>query len=143
MTGLESIEKEIASLKYKVRVLETELELRSNEREFNYRTAAVAHKKHLESVKTIAKLKSECQSLPVLVCMRLPGPATLAKPKNGIEMLGMDRVETGRRKSNPSPTGSVDFAMGNFPDTPNKSLNYLVEKLCALEEENRSSLSKD
>ncbi|KAH7835939.1 hypothetical protein Vadar_031290 [Vaccinium darrowii] len=114
MTRLESIEKEIASLKYKVRVLEKELEIRSNAREFNYRMADVAHKEHLESAKTIAKLKSKCRRLPVLVCMRLPGPATLAKLNYGIEMLGMDQVETKRRKPNPSPTGSFGFAMAIF-----------------------------
>ncbi|KAI8542127.1 hypothetical protein RHMOL_Rhmol08G0115200 [Rhododendron molle] len=138
MIRLESTEKENTSLKYEVRVLEKELEIRSEEREFNRRTADVAHKQHLESAKKIAKLESECQRLRVLVRKRLPGPAALAKMKNEVEILGRDRVETRRRNSNPSSSGSVDLAMDNFPDTPSKRLNYLVEKLNALEEENKS-----
>lgn len=138
MTRLESTEKENTSLKYEVRVLEKELEIRSEEREFNRRTADVAHKQHLESVKKIAKLESECQRLRILVRKRLPGPAALAKMKNEVEALGRDRAETRKRNSSPSRTGSVDFAMDNFSDSPSKRLDYLVEKLCALEEENRS-----
>uniref|UniRef100_A0A5B7B2N5 Filament-like plant protein 7 n=1 Tax=Davidia involucrata TaxID=16924 RepID=A0A5B7B2N5_DAVIN len=136
MTRLESIEKENASLKYEVRVLEKELEIRNEEREFNRRTADVAHKQHLECVKKIAKLESECQRLRILVRKRLPGPAALAKMKSEVEMLGRDPAETRRRKSNPSPTGSMDFAVDNAPDTPSKRINFLTEQLCAMEEEN-------
>ncbi|XP_057500204.1 filament-like plant protein 7 [Actinidia eriantha] len=138
MTRLESTEKENASLKYEVRVLEKELEIRNEEREFNRRTADVAHKQHLESVKKIAKLESECQRLRLLVRKRLPGPAALAKMKNEVEVLSRDQAETRRRKSNASPTGSMDFAVDNVPDTPSKRINYLAERLCAMEEENRS-----
>lgn len=138
MIRLESTEKENTSLKYEVRVIEKELEIRNEEREFNRRTADLAHKQHLESVKKIAKLESECQRLRILVRKRLPGPAALAKMKNEVEVLGRDRVETRRRNSIPSPSGSVDLAMDNFPNTPSKRLNYLVEKLYALEEENKS-----
>ena len=92
VTRLESTEKENVSLKYEVRVLEKELEIRNEEREFNRRTAEVAHKQHLESVKKIAKLESECQSLRILVRKRLPGPAALAKMKNEVEMLGRNQA---------------------------------------------------
>nr|KYP44926.1 Filament-like plant protein 7 [Cajanus cajan] len=82
MIRLESTEKDNASLKYEVRVLEKELEIRNEEREFNRRTADASHKQHLDSVKKIAKLESECQRLRLLVRKRLPGPAALAKMKN-------------------------------------------------------------
>ncbi|KAM7520453.1 hypothetical protein LguiB_019415 [Lonicera macranthoides] len=131
---LESMEKENASLKYEVRVLEKELEIRNEEREFNRRTADVAHKQHLESVKKIAKLESECQRLRVLVRKRLPGPAALAKMKSEVEILGS---ETRRRRSNSSLTSSMDFSF-NAPDTPSKRINYLTEQLYAMEEENRT-----
>ncbi|CAK9167123.1 unnamed protein product [Ilex paraguariensis] len=80
MAGLESKEKENSSLKYEVRVLEKELEVQNEEREFTRRTADVSHKQHLESVKKIANLESECQR-PRLVQKWLPGPAALAKMK--------------------------------------------------------------
>ncbi|KAJ0097369.1 hypothetical protein Patl1_28650 [Pistacia atlantica] len=57
----EKMKKANASLKYEVRVLEKELEIRNEEREFNHRTADASHKQHLENVKKIAKLESECQ----------------------------------------------------------------------------------
>ncbi|XP_015065988.1 filament-like plant protein 7 [Solanum pennellii] len=138
MTRLESVEKDNASLRYEVRVLEKELEIRNEEREFNRRTADVAHKQHLESVKKIAQLDSECQRLRILVRKRLPGPAALAKMKNEVEMLGKDHAKMRIRKSNPSPNGSVDLTSETAPDTPNRNINFLSEQLCMLEEENRT-----
>ncbi|CAN4082938.1 unnamed protein product [Withania somnifera] len=136
-TRLESVEKDNASLLYEVRVLEKELEIRNEEREFNRRTADVAHKQHLESVKKIAQLDSECERLRILVRKKLPGPAALAKMKNEVEMLGKDHVKLRRRKSNPSQNGSVDLTSEMAPDTPNKNINFLPEQLCMMEEENR------
>ncbi|KAL0438417.1 UNVERIFIED_CONTAM: Filament-like plant protein 7 [Sesamum latifolium] len=107
----DSTEKEKASLKYEVRVLEKELDIRNEEREFNRRTADVARKQHEENVKGIAKLESECQRLRLLVRKRLPGPAALAKMRSEVEMLGNDQVGSRRRKSNPSPTSSVKFCL--------------------------------
>ncbi|KAK2657514.1 hypothetical protein Ddye_010566 [Dipteronia dyeriana] len=141
MTRLDSTEKENASLKYEIRVLEKELEIRNEEREFNRRTADASHKQHLESVKKIAKLESECQRLRLLVRKRLPGPAALAKMKNEVEMLGRESPERGKKKLNSSPSspfGSmVDTTFDNSPDTPGKN-NILSEQLCALEEENKT-----
>ncbi|KAK9990659.1 hypothetical protein SO802_025644 [Lithocarpus litseifolius] len=137
MTRLESTEKDNASLKYEVRVLEKELEIRNEEREFNRRTADASHKQHLESVKKIAKLESECQRLRLLVRKRLPGPAALAKMKNEVEMLGKDSVEMRRRKLN--TTGfMVDSAIDNSPENSNGKIGFLTEQLCAMEEENKN-----
>ncbi|KAB2617810.1 filament-like plant protein 7 [Pyrus ussuriensis x Pyrus communis] len=130
-TRLESTEKDNASLKYEVRVLEKELEIRNEEREFNRRTADASHKQNLEGAKKIAKLESECQRLRLLVRKRLPGPAALAKMKIEVEMLGRDSVDMGRRKLN-------DSTVDNFPETPNKKVNILTEQLYAMEEENQT-----
>ncbi|KAL3525677.1 hypothetical protein ACH5RR_014049 [Cinchona calisaya] len=138
MTRLESTEKENASLKYEVCVLEKELEIRNEEREFNRRTSDVAHKQYLESVKKIAKLESESQRLRILVRKRLPGPAALAKMKNEVEMLSRDQSETRRRKSNPPSLSSMDFSVDEAPDAPWKKINFLTEQLCLMEEENRT-----
>ncbi|KAM1174869.1 hypothetical protein ACFX19_027934 [Malus domestica] len=128
---LESTEKHNASLKYEVRVLEKELEIRNEEREFNRRIADASHKQNLEGAKKIAKLESECQRLRLLVRKRLPGPAALAKMKNEVEMLGRDSVGMGRRKLN-------DSTVDNFPETPSKKVNILTEQLYAMEEENQT-----
>ncbi|XP_059293577.1 filament-like plant protein 7 [Lycium ferocissimum] len=137
-TRLESVEKDNASLLYEVRVLEKELDIRNEEREFNRRTADVAQKQHLESVKKIAQLDSECQRLRVLVRKRLPGPAALAKMRNEVEMLGNDHAKMRRRKSNPYPNGSVDLTSETALDTPNRKVNFLSEQLFMMEEENRT-----
>lgn len=138
MTRLDSTEKDSASLKYEVRVLEKELEIRNEEREFNRRTADASHKQHLESVKKIAKLESECQRLRILVRKRLPGPAALAKMKNEVEVLGKDTTEMRRRKSSSSLTDlMVNSAADNSPNTPSKRMSFLTEQLCSMEEENK------
>lgn len=134
VSRLESTEKENGALKYEVRVLEKEVEIRNEEREFNRRTADASHKQHLESVKKIAKLESECQRLRLLVRKRLPGPAALVKMKNEVEMLGRDSFEIRRRQMN--PTGSLDSSLENSPETPNKRISVLTSRLSALEEEN-------
>ncbi|KAK4426381.1 Filament-like plant protein 7 [Sesamum alatum] len=137
MLRVDSTEKEKASLKYEFRVLEKELDIRNEEREFNRRTADVAQKQHVENVKRIAKLESECQRLRLLVRKRLPGPAALAKMKSEVEMLGKDQVGTRRRKSNPSPTSSVEFCVEVAPDAPSKTIGLLTEQLYTMEEQRR------
>ncbi|KAI3409333.1 uncharacterized protein J3R85_019462 [Psidium guajava] len=137
MARLESIEKDNNSLKYEVHVLEKELEIRNEEREFNHRTADVSHKQHLESVKKIAKLESECQRLRLLVRKRLPGPAAVAKMKNEVQMLGRDSAQT--RKMNTGQIGFMsDFAVENYPETPSKRISILTEQLIVMEEENKA-----
>ncbi|GAV71291.1 DUF869 domain-containing protein [Cephalotus follicularis] len=136
MSRLESTEKDKAALIYEIRVLEKELEIRNEEREFSHRTVDASHKQNLESVKKIAKLESECRRLRVLVRKRLPGPASMAKMRNEVEILGRESVET-RRRSNSKPNGlMVEFTVNNSPDNPSKRISFLMEQLCALEEEN-------
>ncbi|KAJ0260416.1 Filament-like plant protein 7 [Hirschfeldia incana] len=117
VSSLESKEKENVSLRYEVRVLEKELELRNEEREFSRRTAEASHKVYLENVKKVAKLEQECQRLRVLVRKRLPGPAAVSKMRSEVEMLGRGRVN-----------GSNNGAM----------ISNLTEQLCLLEEENKA-----
>ncbi|XP_024181084.1 filament-like plant protein 7 isoform X2 [Rosa chinensis] len=135
MARLESTEKDNASLTYEVRVLEKELDIRNEEREFNRRTADASHKQHLEGAKKIAKLESECQRLRLLVRKRLPGPAALVKMKNEVEMLGRDSVDMRRRSLSPNGL-RYDSTADKFPEAPTKRINFLTEQLCAMEEEN-------
>ncbi|GAB2282631.1 hypothetical protein Dimus_017170 [Dionaea muscipula] len=153
---MESMEKDNNSLKYEVRLLEKELDIRNEEKEFNQRTTDAAHKQHLENVKKIARLESECQRLRVLMKKRLPGPAALAKMKNEVEMIERGPTDndnnntTTRRKLNGNLSSRqqqpVYYApVEASPENPSKKINLLIEKLCSLEEENnalRESLSK-
>ncbi|MFQ6623537.1 hypothetical protein Gotur_004468 [Gossypium turneri] len=138
MARLQSMEKDNAALIYEVRVLEKEVEIRNEEREFNRRTAEATSKQRLENVKKIAKLESECQRLRLLVRKRLPGPAALAKMKDEAEMLGKDSVEMRRRKLNTSPTSPRLDPIVDYSDCPSKKINILTEQLHAMEEENKA-----
>ncbi|XP_038975037.1 filament-like plant protein 7 [Phoenix dactylifera] len=140
MAKLDSSEKNNASLKYEVCMLQKELEIRNAEREFSLKSADAAHKQHLESIKKIAKLESECQRLRVMVRKRLPGPAALAKMRSEVEMLGNSTMETRRKKSNSvmEPIMSRDFIPENCNDVSNKSITSLVDRLHAIEDENKN-----
>ncbi|KAG2375973.1 Filament-like plant protein [Vigna angularis] len=136
MIRLESMERDNASLKYETQVLEKELDIRNEEREFNRRTADASHKQYLQSVKKIAKLESECQRLRVLVQKRLPSPASLAKMKNEFEMLERDSLEM-RRKNLNSTSLVVESALDSS-ETAIRRTTALTEQLNAVEEENKT-----
>ncbi|KAK1300129.1 Filament-like plant protein 7 [Acorus calamus] len=136
---LDSTEKNNASLRYEVRMLEKELEIRSQEREFNMRSADASHKQYVESVKKIAKLESECQKLRVLVRKRLPGPAALAKMRSEVELLGRNGVDS-RNKRSIHPMGGTlvkHSSWENYHDASNKRVDPLLERLVTMEEENK------
>ncbi|KAK9266199.1 hypothetical protein L1049_012532 [Liquidambar formosana] len=136
MARLDSTEKENAFLKYEFCMLEKELEIRNEEREFNRRSADALQKQHLESVKKAAKLEAECQRLRLLLRKRLPGPAAVAKMKSEVEMLGRDQTETRRKKLNPTTGGLI--VRENSPEMPSKKISFLTERLCGVEEENKT-----
>lgn len=137
---LELSEKDNNSLRYELRVLEKEVDIRNEEREFNRRTADASHKQHLENVKKIAKLESECQRLRLLVRKRLPGPAALAKMKTEVDLLGRDSADNRRKKSNLSTLSSMqlDYGVDSYLASPGNKIDLLTEKICSLEEENES-----
>ncbi|KAJ8490993.1 hypothetical protein OPV22_012714 [Ensete ventricosum] len=136
---LDSSEKLNASLKYELCMLQKELEIRNQEREFNHRSSNAAHRQHLESVKKIAKLETECQRLRVMVRKRLPGPTALAKMRSEVEMLGNNSTEMRKKRSN--STGEAfnikDIIREDFYDAPGKGAASLVERLHAIEDENK------
>ncbi|KAL9327645.1 hypothetical protein ACSQ67_002648 [Phaseolus vulgaris] len=136
MIRLESMERDNASLKYETQVLEKELAIRNEEREFNRRTADASHKQHSQSVKKIAKLESECQRLRVLVQKRLPSQASLAKIKNEFEMLEQDSLQM-RTKHLNSTSLVVESALDSS-ETAIRRMTTLTEQLNAVEEENKT-----
>ncbi|KAK3022540.1 hypothetical protein RJ639_047478 [Escallonia herrerae] len=136
MARLDSMEKENAFLIYEFRMLEKELEIRNEEREYNRRSMDASHRQHLESAKKIAKLDAECQRLRTLVRKRLPGPAALAKMKTEVGIQGRNQIEM-RRKRTPT-TG--DLLVQDFTaeyQIPSKKVGFLIEQLCDMEQENR------
>lgn len=133
---LESAERSNSSHRYEVCMLQKQLEIRSEERKFSIKSADAAHKQHLENVRKITKLESECQRLCSMVRKRLPGPAAIAKMRSEVETVGIDTGITRMRKSNSvtsqNPCGLVqnshDTSHGNSP---------LLARLHAIEDENK------
>lgn len=139
---LSSLEEENAAVKYELRVLEKELEIRNEEREYNKKSADAANKQHLENMKKIAKLETECQRLRILVRKKLPGPAAVAQMKTEVEILAKDTAEWKRKKLHANKSGfSVGSAVGepahvSAQETSIKQINILSERLLSMEKEN-------
>ncbi|ONK58225.1 uncharacterized protein A4U43_C09F9840 [Asparagus officinalis] len=64
---IEAIEKENAALRAKLFAQSEELKVRTLERELSTQTAETASKQHLESIKKVAKLETECRKLRAIV----------------------------------------------------------------------------
>ncbi|XP_074574232.1 filament-like plant protein 7 [Curcuma longa] len=134
MSRLDSSEKLIASLKYELCMLQKEIEIRNQEREYSHRSANAAHRQHLESIKKIAKLETECQRLRIMVRKRLPGPTALAKMRSEVES-----IETRKRTS--SSMGEdfrlKDTVLEDCYDLSSKGAVALVDRLRTTEDENK------
>lgn len=130
MTRLDSVEKENAFLRYEHRMLEKDLDVRNEEIEFSRRSTEASEKQQLECVKKIKRLEAECQRLRVLVRKRIPGSFALANIKPEVEVQGRYNTETRRKKLN--------FKGGEDLDISNKRINFLVERLQSVEQENKS-----
>ncbi|KAF8660227.1 hypothetical protein HU200_057793 [Digitaria exilis] len=134
---LESSERSNSSLRYEVCMLQKQLEIRSEERKFSLKSADVAHKQHLENVKKITKLESECQRLRSMVRKRLPGPAAIAKMRNEVETLGSDAATTRVRKLNPARSQNPYVSVQNSHDASHGN-SPLLARLHAIEDENKA-----
>ncbi|XP_062184924.1 filament-like plant protein 7 [Phragmites australis] len=126
---LEFSQKQCASLKYEVSILQEELGIRNKEREYDLKSIDAAQRHQRESMKKITALEAECQRLRTMVQKRLPGPAALAKMKDEVKRQGTISVENGTRRpctaAKPLPRARHSVSEG-----------YLV-KLQELDDENR------
>lgn len=129
---LEFSQKQCASLRYEVRMLQEELEIRSKEREYDLKSMDAGRKKQQESMKKITALEAECQRLRAMVQKRLPGPAALAKMKDEVKRHGSSSAENGTRK----PRAGAGAAAQPQQSKHSMSEGHLV-KLQELGDENR------
>ncbi|BAF15995.1 filament-like plant protein 7 [Oryza sativa Japonica Group] len=134
---LESADKLNSSLRYEVCMLQKQLDIRSEERKFNLKSADAAHKQHLENVKKITKLEAECQRLRSMVRKRLPGPAAIAKMRNEVETLGNNAVITRTRRFNSTTSFNSGNLVQNSYDASHES-SSLLARLHAMEDENKT-----
>uniref|UniRef100_A0A0A9DA28 Filament-like plant protein 7 n=1 Tax=Arundo donax TaxID=35708 RepID=A0A0A9DA28_ARUDO len=94
----EFLQKQCASLKYEVRILQEKLQIRNKEREYDLKSIDAAQNQQKESMKKISALETECQRLRTMVRKRLPGPAALAKMKDEVKRQGTSSDENGARR---------------------------------------------
>lgn len=136
---LSSLEEENASVKYELCVLEKELEIRNEEKEYNRKSADAANRQHSESMKKIAKLETECQRLRVLVRKKLPGPAAVAQMRMEVETLSKDTAEWKRKRLHGRKGGLGSVSEDQFSDSAQensiKQIQFLSERLFSMEEE--------
>ena len=142
---LESLESENTALKYKLQSLSKEMDSIIDERDLCKKSVEAANKQHSETVKKNAKLEAECQRLRGLVRKRLPGPASLAQMKLEVETAGKEAVEVKFRKSlgrgATSLISSTEFSNDSHWEHAQKEIEYLTERLLAMEE--KSKMLKD
>ncbi|KAM3226560.1 hypothetical protein ACQJBY_058922 [Aegilops geniculata] len=144
---LDAAQKQSASLQYEARMLQKELEVRSQEREYDLRSVDAARAQQAESLRKIAQLEGECQRLRAMVRKRLPGPAALAKMRDEVEPQQQQPPPSRagaspRRPRSMTPTmspRSVTPTMSPRPVTPRRApepdQSYAV-RLRAIEDEN-------
>ncbi|EFJ05923.1 hypothetical protein SELMODRAFT_134290, partial [Selaginella moellendorffii] len=84
---MESVEKEKGALKYEVHVLNKQIQIRNEERDYSKRDIEALNRQHAEDTKVMNKLEAECQKLRILVRRKLPGPNALAQMKMEVESL--------------------------------------------------------
>ncbi|KAE8801383.1 filament-like plant protein 7 [Hordeum vulgare] len=138
---LDAAQKQSASLQYEARVLQKELEVRSQEREYDLRSVDAARAQQADSLKKIAQLEGECQRLRAMVRKRLPGPAALAKMRDEVEP--QQQHPPSRAGASPRRPRSVTPTMSPRSVTPTMSPRRAPEpdqsyavRLRAIEDEN-------
>ncbi|KAK3158455.1 hypothetical protein QOZ80_2AG0137410 [Eleusine coracana subsp. coracana] len=146
---LESAQKQAGSLRYEVRMLQKELEVRAQEREYDLKAADAARRQQAEHLDRIARLEAECQRLRAMVRKRLPGPAAIAKMRDEVDQQQPQQTLTPRaspRRPRPAtPSSPRSVASSPFtPRTPSPRRSVSSEadghafKLRAVEDENRA-----
>ncbi|GJN21583.1 hypothetical protein PR202_gb09070 [Eleusine coracana subsp. coracana] len=141
---LESAQKQAGSLRYEVRMLQKELEVRAQEREYDLKAADAARRQQAEHLDRIARLEAECQRLRAMVRKRLPGPAAIAKMRDEVDQALTPRASP-RRPRPATPSSPRSVASSPFtPRTPSPRRSVSSEadgyafKLRAVEDENRA-----
>uniref|UniRef100_A0A0D9VIA9 Filament-like plant protein 7 n=1 Tax=Leersia perrieri TaxID=77586 RepID=A0A0D9VIA9_9ORYZ len=122
---LEAAQKQSASLEYEVRMLQKELEIRSQEREYDLQSVDASRRQQEESHRKVALLEAECQRLRAMVRKRLPGPAAIAKMRDEVEHLATPAPGATPRRPRPvtpmSPRSVSATPMTPRPMTPMSS----------------------
>ncbi|KAI5010267.1 hypothetical protein ZWY2020_012404 [Hordeum vulgare] len=134
---LESTERSNSSLRYEVCMLQKQLDIRSEERKCNLKSADASHKQHLENVRKITKLEEECKRLRSMMRKRLPGPAAVARMRSEVETLGSSTTHIRAGKSNSTSSFNSYDQIQNTSNASHVSPSLLA-RLHVTEDENKA-----
>ncbi|KAG8060310.1 hypothetical protein GUJ93_ZPchr0002g26808 [Zizania palustris] len=129
-------------------MLQKELEIRTQGRDYDLQSIDAARRQQHESLKKIAQLEGECQRLHSMVRKRLPGLAAIAKMKNEVDQSAR-ATTTLRTTFSMAPMSSRSVApmlsrpmkpMTAWPTTPRRASEFetCMAKLCMIEDENKA-----
>ncbi|XP_066327926.1 filament-like plant protein 7 isoform X2 [Miscanthus floridulus] len=140
---LESAQKQAGSLQYEVRMLQKELEVRGQEREYDLKSVDAARRQQAEHLKRIAELEAECQRLRAMVRKRLPGPAAIAKMRDEVDQQPTQTpTSASPRRPRPAMPSSPRSVVAPRTPSPRRSSVSDAEgyafKLRAVEDENKA-----
>ncbi|MCO5548687.1 hypothetical protein L7F22_002146 [Adiantum nelumboides] len=76
---VKSMQKNLDGHQYELRLLRKQVQIRNEEKERHKKASDASYMQHLENVKKIARLESECQRLCALIRQRIPGPTAIAQ----------------------------------------------------------------
>jgi hypothetical protein len=131
---LELAEKQVGSLEYEVRMLQKELEIRREEREYDLQAADAARRQQAEHLNRVAQLEAECHRLRAMVRKRLPGPAAIAKMRDEVDQQPLTPQASPRR---PRSVSSFTPRTPSPRRSASEAENYAF-KLRAVEDANRA-----
>ncbi|CAL5020921.1 unnamed protein product [Urochloa decumbens] len=136
---LESARKQAGTLQYEVRMLQKELEVRGQERDYDLRSADAARRREAEHLARIAQLEAECHRLRAMVRKRLPGPAAIAKMRDEVDHQTTPTASP-RRPRPATPSSPRPAALAPRTPSPRRSVSSDAEasRLRAVEEDNRA-----
>ncbi|CAL4968254.1 unnamed protein product [Urochloa decumbens] len=145
--SLEAARKQAGTLQYEVRMLQKELEVRGQERDYDLRSADAARRREAEHLARIAQLEAECHRLRAMVRKRLPGPAAIAKMRDEVDHQHQQQstpTASPRRPRPGTPSSPRPAALAPRTPSPSPSPRRSVSsdaeasRLRAVEEENRA-----
>ncbi|CAL4886717.1 unnamed protein product [Urochloa decumbens] len=145
--SLEAARKQAGTLQYEVRMLQKELEVRGQERDYDLRSADAARRREAEHLARIAQLEAECHRLRAMVRKRLPGPAAIAKMRDEVDHQHQQQstpTASPRRPRPATPSSPRPAALAprtpSLSPSPRRSVSSDAEasRLRAVEEENRA-----
>ncbi|MCO5558889.1 hypothetical protein L7F22_012479 [Adiantum nelumboides] len=126
---VKSMQKNLDVHQYELGLLRKQVQIRNEEKEHHKKASDASYKQHLENVKKIARLESECQRLRGLIRQRIPGPAAIAQMRAECDI----HIKMGINKK---PLSAASKSLHNSSSLQGqREIEGLKERLLSVEDE--------